>query len=181
MREHFDRRFSTRVYRPPLSPHNGGITGAAAFDHETEAVYMLMGQASDGGGGRTKAAGTVTATDNAVSAVARPDPPSAAEHAVRLSSRRVTSSTVSKSLRAQCRMRCGARLWLAGEWSPRSATPAALPSTSTARTGSASAGASVPRDSGSRRRNAGGGTARLRRPARFRRGGQGVAGSGAAV
>lgn len=88
---------------------------------------MLMGQASDGGRGRTKAAGTLTATDIAVAAVARPDPPSAAEHAVRPSSRRVKSSTVSESLRAQCRMRRGARPWLAREWSPRSGTPAALP------------------------------------------------------
>ena len=57
------------------------------------------------------------------------------------------------------------------EWSPRSATSPALPSSSTARNGSASTSASAPRDSEPRRRTAGGGTARLRRPARLRRGG----------
>ena len=99
MREHFRRCFSARVHRPRLSPPNGGITVEAALDHETAAAYMLAGQGSDGSGGRAKAAGTVTATDYAVAAVARPNPPNAAEHAVRLSSRRVKSSTVARSLR----------------------------------------------------------------------------------
>ena len=98
-REHFRRWFSTRVHRPPLSPRNGDVTVEPALDHENAAAYTLAGQGSDVSGGHAKGAGTVTATDYAVAAVTRPDPSSAAEHAVRLYSRRVKSSTASRSLR----------------------------------------------------------------------------------